>query len=155
MQIFENKPQMFKAMLHTIFDLTSSFLVTTFHMKRKWHLSFYQWSNLRNVVEEVEKKGEKKYIRGWVGFWKSYVIFRVGHDKCLRLLTMWVGGVEKGQKHAYVIFEWSLMQFGFCRKSMKVNPGFGSQYQSRTLLKTQEIITKYLKQFDMTFWIFY
>ena len=44
---------------------------------------------------------------GWVGFQKSYVIFRVGHGKCLRLLTRWVGGVKKGQKYAYVIFEWS------------------------------------------------
>ena len=47
----------------------------------------------------------KKYFRGWVGFQKSYVIFRVGHGKCLR----WVGGVKKDQKHAYVIFEWSLI----------------------------------------------
>ena len=46
--------------------------------------------------------------RGWVGFRKSYVIFRVGHGKCLRPITRWVGGVKKGQKHAYVIFEWSL-----------------------------------------------
>ena len=45
---------------------------------------------------------------GWVGFQKHYVIIRVGHGKCLRLLTRWVGGVKKGQKHAYVVFEWSL-----------------------------------------------
>ena len=49
---------------------------------------------------------------GWVGFQNTYVIFRVGHDKSLRLLTRWVGGwvggVKKGQKYAYVIFEWSL-----------------------------------------------
>ena len=45
---------------------------------------------------------------GWVGFQKSYVIFRVGHDKWLRLLTRWVGGVKKGRKYAYVILEWSL-----------------------------------------------
>ena len=44
----------------------------------------------------------------WLGFQKSYVIFRVGHGKCLCLLTRWVGGVKKGQKYAYVIFEWSL-----------------------------------------------
>ena len=43
-----------------------------------------------------------------MGFQKCYVIFRVGHVKCLRLLTRWVGGVKKGPKHAYVIFEWSL-----------------------------------------------
>ena len=47
-------------------------------------------------------------MRGWVGFQKSYVIIRVGHGKCLRLLTRWVGGVKKGPKYAYVIFEWSL-----------------------------------------------
>ena len=45
---------------------------------------------------------------GWVGFQKYYVIIRVGHGKCLRLLTRWVGGVKNGQKNAYVIFEWSL-----------------------------------------------
>ena len=43
-----------------------------------------------------------------MGFQNSYVIFRVGHGKCLHLLTRWVGGVKKGQKHSYVIFEWSL-----------------------------------------------
>ena len=52
----------------------------------------------------------KKYFMGWVGFRKSYVIFRVGHDKSLRLITRWVGGVKKGPKHAYVIFEWSLVK---------------------------------------------
>ena len=58
-----------------------------------------------------KKKSRSKIFRmGWVGFWKSYVIFRVGHSKCLRLLTRWVGGVKKGQKHAYIIFEWSLSQ---------------------------------------------
>ena len=31
-----------------------------------------------------------------------------GSAKILRLLTRWVGGSKKGQKHAYVIFEWSL-----------------------------------------------
>ena len=45
-----------------------------------------------------------------MGFQKSYVIFRVGHGKSLRLITRWVGGVKKGPKHAYVIFEWSLRQ---------------------------------------------
>ena len=35
---------------------------------------------------------------GWVGFQKSYIIFRVGHEKLLRLLTRSVGGVKKGQK---------------------------------------------------------
>ena len=55
----------------------------------------------------------KKNLRGWVGFRKSYVIFRVGHGKCLCLITRWVGGVKKGPKHAYVIFEWSLVNFIF------------------------------------------
>ena len=49
----------------------------------------------------------KKIFMGWVGFRKSYVIYRLGHGKCLRPITRWVGGVKKGQKHAYVIFEWS------------------------------------------------
>ena len=51
----------------------------------------------------------KKISLGWMGFRKSYVIIRVGYGKCLRWLTRWVGGVKKGQKHAYVIFEWSLV----------------------------------------------
>ena len=49
---------------------------------------------------------------GWVGFQKSYVIFRVCHGKCLRLLTRWVGGVKKGQNNDYVIFEWSQKRYG-------------------------------------------
>ena len=56
----------------------------------------------------IQDRGQN-FVREWVGFWKSYVIFRVGHGKCLRPITRWVGGVKKGQKHAYVIFEWSLM----------------------------------------------
>ena len=52
--------------------------------------------------------GSQSGLRGWVGFQESYVIFRVGHGKCLRSLTRWVGGVKKGQKNACVIFEWSL-----------------------------------------------
>ena len=47
-------------------------------------------------------------MRGRVGFQKSYVIIRVGHGKCLRLLTRGVGGSKNGPKNAYVIFEWSL-----------------------------------------------
>ena len=43
-----------------------------------------------------------------MGFQKSYVIFRVGHGKGLRLITRWVGGVKKGQKRAYLVLEWSL-----------------------------------------------
>ena len=45
----------------------------------------------------------------WVGLKKSYVINRVGLAKILCLLTRWVGGSKKGLKHAYVIFEWSLI----------------------------------------------
>ena len=43
-----------------------------------------------------------------MGF-KSYVIDRVGQVKILCLLTRWVGGSKKGSKHAYVIYEWSLI----------------------------------------------
>ena len=45
-----------------------------------------------------------------MGFQKSCVIFGVGQGKCLRPLTRWVGGVKKGQKHAYIIFQWSLIR---------------------------------------------
>ena len=50
-----------------------------------------------------------------MGFQKYYVIIRVGHGKCLRLLTRWVGGVKKGPKNAYVIFEWSLGNHQCCQ----------------------------------------
>ena len=59
-----------------------------------------------------------------MGFQKSYVIFQVGHGKCLRLITRWVGRVKKGPKHAYVIFEWSLQegQSGkYANKSLSVS----------------------------------
>ena len=55
--------------------------------------------------------GSQSGLRGWVGFQESYVIFRVGHGKCLRPITSWMGGVKKGQKHAYIIFEWSLSEY--------------------------------------------
>ena len=44
-------------------------------------------------------------------FQKSYVIFRVGHDKWLHLLTRWVVGVKKGQKYAYVVSTGCKSQF--------------------------------------------
>ena len=50
----------------------------------------------------------QKCFMGWVGFQNYYIILRVGHGKCLRPITRWVGEVKKGQNHAYVIFEWSL-----------------------------------------------
>ena len=37
------------------------------------------------------------------------MINRVGQEKILCLLTRWVGGSEKGPKHAYVIYERSLI----------------------------------------------
>ena len=64
---------------------------------------------------QIQPKSQlsQKIFWGWVGFQKPYVIFRVGHGKCLRPLTRWVGGVKKGQKYAYVIFEWPLTQCHF------------------------------------------
>ena len=69
--------------------------------------------NIQNIFSLYRRmiaqdRSQKKYFKGWVGFQKYYVIFRVGHGRCLRLITRWVGGVKKGQKHAYVILEWSL-----------------------------------------------
>ena len=58
----------------------------------------------------IQDSGQK-FFREWVGFQKSYVIVRLGHGKCLRPITRWVGGVKKGQKYAYVILEWSLEPF--------------------------------------------
>ena len=75
---------------------------------------------------------------GWVGFQKYYVILRVGHGKCLRLITTWVGGVKKGQKHAYVILEWSLI----CLVTLLVK----RDATHRNALETIPLET--LKQFD-------
>ena len=87
---------------------------------------------------------QQKKLRGWVGFQKSYVITRVGHGKCLRLLTRWVGGVKKGLKHAYVIFEWSLVKcykdfFGYFN-ALKTN-GVRSSFE-RKFNKTNFISPK-------------
>ena len=57
---------------------------------------------------------EIKVMLGWVGFKKSYIINRVGQVKILCLLKSWVGGSKKGQKYAYVIYEWSLIYFHTC-----------------------------------------
>ena len=46
------------------------------------------------------------------------------HGKCLRPITRWVGGVKKGQKYAYVIFEWSLSNdFEPVQKAIKADCG--------------------------------
>ena len=60
--------------------------------------------------EKTAKKiyiGLKKVAYGilWLTLGET---FRVGHGKCLHLLVRWVGGLKKGHKHTYVIFEWSL-----------------------------------------------
>ena len=89
---------------------------------------------------------------GWVGIQKYYVILRVGHGKCLRLITRWVGGVKKGQKHAYVIFEWSLTQNDFILKmriSSRINnlrfasvtkAAFESHFQTQSFLINRKCI---------------
>ena len=63
-----------------------------------------------NYVRFLETQPLPNFFMKWVGFQKSYVIVRVGYGKWLRPITRWVGGVKKGQKHAYVIFEWSLIK---------------------------------------------
>ena len=79
-------------------------------------LYFFVTCLFKTVFNILFQNGFRKMVRkkfdknmGCVGFWKSYVIVRVGHGKCLRPLTKWVDWLKKGQKHAYVIFEWSLM----------------------------------------------
>ena len=42
----------------------------------------------------IQDRGQN-FFREWVGFQKSYIIVRVGHDKCLRTITRWVVGVKK------------------------------------------------------------
>ena len=37
------------------------------------------------------------------------------------MLTRWVGGSEKGPKHAYVIYEWSLNTIGFVHGTAQKN----------------------------------
>ena len=71
---------------------------------------FFNTSDQQQEISFFESIGKSDFfLSGWVGFQKYYVIIRVGHGRCLCLLTRWVGGVKKGQKNAYVIFEWSLM----------------------------------------------
>ena len=66
-------------------------------------------SEMKEILNHYKKFGEAQKFRShigkcliqdhgqkWVGFQKSYVIVRVGHDKCLRPITRWLGGVEKG-----------------------------------------------------------
>ena len=75
---------------------------------------------------------------GWVGFQKSYVILKVGHGKCLRPITRWVGGVKKGQNHAYVIFEWSLRAVHKSEKRFLCNLCDFATYYSHSLKKHQK-----------------
>ena len=81
--------------------------------KNKYNLLFLFFFFFKDKTGHILKfmylpSKQQKKLRGWVGFQKSYVIIRVGHGKCLLLLTRWMGGVKKGLKHAYAIFEWSL-----------------------------------------------
>ena len=59
---------------------------------------------LRIPVSETAQDCGQKIFMGWVGFRKSYVIYRP-----MPTTNYKVGGVKKGQKHAYVIFEWYLI----------------------------------------------
>ena len=116
----------------TIYDFTSTLLLILIWKKNPLGILSVNWfeagksvsnkyssSPFRSHIEKWQDNGQKNM--GWVGFQKYYVILRVGHGKCLRLITRWVGGVKKGQKHAYVIFEWSLSRSTFCySKSYKV-----------------------------------
>ena len=92
--------------------LFSNFFHFFFHLRLLWPprstcslgvSTLNPWSISRQNVILSEKKAE------WVGFQKNYVILKVGHKKWLCLITRWVVGVKKGQKDAYVIFEWSLI----------------------------------------------
>jgi hypothetical protein len=57
----------------------------------------------RLLLEQLIQNKRQKILRVG-GFPKMFI---VGPGKCLRPITRWVGGVQKGQKHAYVILEWS------------------------------------------------
>ena len=59
---------------------------------------------MKEILNQYKKFGEaekfaphlgkwliQKIYREWVGFRISYVIIRVGHGKCLRPITRWVG----------------------------------------------------------------
>ena len=48
----------------------------------------------------------EKNLLGVVGLQKIASNLEGGFPKILRLLTRWVGGSKKGQKYAYVIYEW-------------------------------------------------
>ena len=70
---------------------------------------YFAFSLKQNTFKMYYYLLHRKKVARWVGFKKSYVINRGGSCKILRLLTRWVGGSKKGLKHAYVIFEWSLI----------------------------------------------
>ena len=90
----------------------------------------------------------KSIFWGWVGFQKSYVIFRVGHDKWLRVLTRWMGGVKKGHKYANVILKWSLIDLTFSLSEfhLKNSISYLLKYSWRSM--SQSIFRK-LKAFCM------
>ena len=76
-----------------------------------------------------------------MGFQKSYVIFQVGHGKCLRLITRWVGGVKKGPKHAYVIFEWSLSNCILASPLLAVSVLYVEKNQNKILRNNLRFLT--------------
>ena len=70
-----------------------------------------------NAIPAAIRKFEKvgmlmavKVLLGVGGFQKILRNLKSGSSKILCLLTRWVGGSKKGPKHAYVIYEWSLIQ---------------------------------------------
>ena len=76
---------------------------------------YFAFSLKQNTFKMYYYLLHRKKVARWVGFKKSYVINRGGSCKILRLLTRWVGGSKKALKHAYVIFEWSLMYMKMTR----------------------------------------
>ena len=75
----------------------------------KCYLSMQQRKGYSFFLRSFKWLLSKAYIKNLsIERRKKYVILKVGHRKWLRPLTRWVGGLKKGQKRAYVIFEWSL-----------------------------------------------
>ena len=99
-----NWPRRKAARVYNLLLLDDSYKLEKFDLQ-----SEFSSSKLKlRLFEFLATKKVKKYFREWVGFRNTYIILRVGHGKCLHWITRWVGGVKKGHKYAYVIFELSL-----------------------------------------------
>ena len=81
-------------------------------------------NNFEQMLKFTYAGVEKKYIYGGVGgFLKILCNYQSGLLQML-MLAFKVGGVKKGQKYAYVTFEWSLIKVQVHEKANKIGEIF-------------------------------